>query len=64
MHELLTPEQCSQKIGVPTATLAVWRCRQNVRLKYVKIGRHVRYRLSDIESFVSENVHGASEAAQ
>ena len=66
MQDLLTPEQASQRISVPTATLAVWRCTNRVTIPFIKIGRAVRYKPADIDAFVAANTHGSvveSEAA-
>lgn len=57
---MLTPEQVSQRINVPTATLAVWRCTKRVVIPFVKIGRAVRYRPEDIDAFIAANIHDAS----
>lgn len=51
---LLTPKETSQLIGVGNDTLAVWRCNKRYNLPYIKVGRLVRYRLSDVEAFLSE----------
>jgi predicted DNA-binding transcriptional regulator AlpA len=50
--QLLTPSQTSEILGVSTQTLAIWRCNKRYNLNYVKVGRYVRYRYSDILSFI------------
>lgn len=62
MQDLLTPEQASKCISVPTATLAVWRCTNRVVIPFVKIGRAVRYRKSDLDAFIAANMHGTGAA--
>lgn len=54
MHsqKLLTPQQVAEQLGVTTHTLAVWRSEQRYPLKYVKVGRLVRYQESDVERFI------------
>ncbi|WP_370202485.1 helix-turn-helix domain-containing protein [Alloalcanivorax venustensis] len=49
---LCTPVEASQILGVTTHTLAVWRCEKRYNLPYVKVGRLVRYRRSDITDFI------------
>ncbi|PQO21991.1 DNA-binding protein [Rhodobacteraceae bacterium WD3A24] len=49
--ELLTPAAVADRLGVSTATLSTWRCTKRYPLAYVKVGRLVRYRLSDVEAF-------------
>jgi predicted DNA-binding transcriptional regulator AlpA len=50
--QLLTPNQTSEILGVSTQTLAIWRCNKRYNLSYVKVGRYVRYRYADIQSFI------------
>jgi hypothetical protein len=55
---LLTPKQVAGILGVKTHTLAVWRCNKRYNLPYIKVGRLVRYRFSDVKVFVaSRTVH-------
>ena len=49
--ELLTPGQLSRKLTVPTATLAFWRT-TNQGPKFLKIGRHVRYNIQDVNDWL------------
>ena len=51
-EQLLTPTQTSEILGVSTQTLAIWRCNKRYNLNYVKVGRYVRYRYADIQSFI------------
>lgn len=50
--QLLTPSQTSEILGVSSQTLAIWRCNKRYSLNYVKVGRYVRYRYSDILNFI------------
>jgi hypothetical protein len=47
---LLTPEQAADLIGVKPGLLSRWRCAQEGPA-YCKLGRPVRYRLSDVLEF-------------
>jgi predicted site-specific integrase-resolvase len=49
---LLTPRQAGEVLGVSPATLATWRWRGVPRLPYVRVGRLIRYRPSDITAFL------------
>ena len=51
---LLTSKDVSEILGVTEHTLAVWRCENRYPLKYVKIGRFVRYREDDILKFIED----------
>ena len=49
---LATPAEVADYLGVPVNTLTAWRYR-GTGPRYCKIGRHVRYRWSDVEAFVA-----------
>lgn len=51
-QKLLTPKEASDYLGVSEQTLAIWRCNKRYDLKYVKVGRYVRYRYGDVLEFV------------
>lgn len=53
---LLTPEQAAAMLMIRPDTLAVWRCNKRYDLPYVKVGRLVRYKLTDIEAFLNASV--------
>lgn len=48
---LATPEQVSEYLGVPVATLYQWKLR-GVGPKAAKIGRHLRYRWEDVDAHI------------
>jgi hypothetical protein len=52
--KLLTPSQAAEAIGVQPQTLAVWRASKRYPLPYVKSGRLVRYRESDLLEFIRQ----------
>jgi predicted DNA-binding transcriptional regulator AlpA len=56
-QSLLTPQDVATRLGISIATLATWRCTKRYALTYVKIGRLVRYRLSDVEAFEVSRSH-------
>lgn len=60
---LLTPEATAEMLGVALNTLAVWRTTARYPLPYVRVGRCIRYRLADVEKWISDQtVHcGAPE---
>ena len=43
----LTPEDVAERLGVPLATLYGWNSK-NTGPRYLRVGRHVRYRLADV----------------
>ena len=57
MHQLIFPgrlnsKEAAQVLGVSVDTLAVWRCTKRYPLPYIKMGRKVFYRVSDLENFI------------
>jgi excisionase family DNA binding protein len=51
MGELLTTEETAAYLGVKPQSLAIWRLRGE-NLPFVKVGRLVRYRRSDVEKWI------------
>lgn len=53
---LLTPNDAAKRLGVTKHALNNWRKNNSVNLPYVRIGRLVKYRASDLQAFIVENV--------
>jgi len=49
---LFTPPEAAAYIGVTENTLSVWRCVGRYAIPFIKVGRLVRYRRSDLESWL------------
>jgi excisionase family DNA binding protein len=56
-QSLLTRKQAADLLGCKDDTLVVWKTNKRYKLPYIKIGKNVRYRLSDILSFIENNTH-------
>lgn len=50
--ELLTRQEAAEYLGITSRTLAVWACVKRYNLPYIKIGRLVKYRRSDLDEFI------------
>lgn len=60
--ELLTSEEAAEQLGLKNKdTLSVWRTTKRYQLPYIKVGRLVRYRKSDIAKFIERNVYGEED---
>lgn len=59
---LMDAKHVATVLNMPITTLSDWRTRHPDRLPFVKVGRHVRYRQSDIEAFINKNVRGVTDA--
>lgn len=51
-EELLTRKQAANFLGVTEHTLAVWACTKRYKLPFIKVGRLVKYRYSDLLAFL------------
>ena len=56
--KLMSRREAAHYLGVSPQTLAVWACTQRYYLPLVKIGRHVKYRKSDLDAFIARNTLG------
>ncbi|MCB1807986.1 MAG: helix-turn-helix domain-containing protein [Candidatus Competibacteraceae bacterium] len=52
LPELLTPTETAQALGVQPSTLAIWRTTGRYNLPFVKSGRGVRYKKTDVMDFL------------
>ncbi len=50
--ELLTEKEAAAKLNVTPGTLSVWRSTRRYPLRYVRIGRKIRYRVQDLIDFI------------
>jgi excisionase family DNA binding protein len=53
MEKLLSIEELSEKLGIPVSTLYAWTCKK--KIPYVKLGRLVRFRESEITEWIAKN---------
>ena len=60
-HDLLTPEQAAEHLGLSVKTLAIWRSTNRQRLPFTRIGRRIRYRAADLHAFVAAGLQHATE---
>ena len=58
-NRLLTAEQAAEILSVEPQTLACWRMTAK-NLSFIKVGRSVRYRASEIEAFLERQTVSAS----
>jgi hypothetical protein len=52
-RHLLSREQAADYLGIRPQTLAAWHCAGRYALPVVKVGRLAKYRLADLEHFLS-----------
>ena len=56
--QLLTRKEAAEYLGVKPHTLNVWASTKRYNLKYIKVGRMVRYRKEDLDDFLTERTVG------
>lgn len=62
--ELLTAKQAADFLKVKPGTLACWRTTKRYPLKYIRVGKSIRYRLSDLQAFLASRDSGADGLEQ
>lgn len=56
LPRLLNRDEAATALGVRPQTLACWASSGRYHLPFVKVGRRVMYRQSDIEGFIEANL--------
>lgn len=59
---LLTRDEAARRLGVGASTLAAWATRRQ-NIPVVKVGRAVRYRPEDLETFIAGRTIALSQSA-
>jgi hypothetical protein len=54
----MTESQAAAYLRLRPLTLANWRTTKRYALPYVRVGRLIRYRLKDLEAFISSRTVG------
>ena len=57
-HKLLSRKEAADYLGLEYNTLAVWASTKRYKLKYIKIGRLIKYRVEDLNEFIESGVCG------
>ena len=60
--ELLTRKQAADYLGVSKSTLDVWACTGRYNLPFIKVGRLVKYRKADLDSWLMAHQVGGGDA--
>lgn len=61
VSHLLDERKTAKLLGIAPNTLAQWRFSGKVDLPFIRMGRNIRYRVSDIEDFLRRNTKNQSE---
>ena len=63
VRELLDEKQAAALLTVEPGTLSVWRSTGRYKIPFVKIGHLVRYRRTDLESWLESRVRESGATA-
>ena len=61
--DLLTNDEAAEYLGVSPKTLPVWRTTQRYDLPFIKVGRLIRYRRSDLDEWLERQTHRSTTEA-
>jgi excisionase family DNA binding protein len=53
--KLLTRKEAAQFLGLAESTLSNWACTKRVVIPTIRLGRSVRYRLSDLNHYIENS---------
>lgn len=59
--KLLSSEETAEFLGTTVGTLATWRSTKRYDLRWVKIGRKVRYRMSDVIQWIESRTQDGNQ---
>jgi len=60
-NNLLDTKQAAAYLGLTNHnTLYVWQCNKTHKIPYLKIGRKVLYRITDLDAFIEANMHNVN----
>lgn len=62
-RELLDEKQAAAKLDVTPGTLSVWRSTGRYALPFVKVGRKVRYRTTDLDLWLAKRTRANGATA-
>ena len=49
---LINTEKAAELLSIPAATLTKWRSTGQVKIPFVRIGRQIKYRTTDLKLFI------------
>ena len=60
VERLRSTDEVSRVLVIPAGTLANWRW-MGTGPRFLRVGRHVRYRRTDVEAWIDAQVHAAAD---
>lgn len=62
-RDLLDDKEAADYLGTTAGTLSVWRSTGRYKLPFVKVGRNVRYRRADLDSWLESRTRTTGATA-
>ncbi len=63
-QRLLSRKEAAEFLNIKEETLAVWKCTHKYQLPVIKVGRLCRYRMEDLQAFISRRTVCADTYAE
>ena len=60
LSELLSDKEATKHLGLADGTLCVWRSKGRYNIPFIKIGANVRYRKSDLDTWLESRTQKAT----
>jgi excisionase family DNA binding protein len=54
--KLLSNDEAAEYLGIKPNTLTIWRTTKRFEIPYIQIGRKIKYKKSDLDKFLNENI--------
>ncbi len=61
VRDLVDEKAAAEHLDVAVGTLSVWRSTGRYNLPFLKIGRNVRYRRSDLDAWLASRTHAEGQ---
>jgi hypothetical protein len=58
LSNLLSRSDAAKYLGVTASALAAWACNKRYHLPFVKVGLLAKYRMEDLDAFITRNTVG------
>lgn len=58
--QVLSEREAAEILKIKPQTLSVWRCTRRYDLPFIRCGRSIRYRLSDLEAWLNRRTVGTT----
>ena len=61
--ELLDNGPAAEYVGIEPHTLEIWRCTGRYKIRFIRVGRRIKYRRADLDDWLESRTVNAEEAS-